>query len=49
MSKKPSVSTFQDEWLSHEEYSKWINKTIKPTEARCIQKPLIFLVWEWLP
>ena len=34
MSKKPSVSIFQDEWSSDEEYSKWIYKTTNTAEVR---------------
>ena len=33
---KHSVSTFQDEWLCDENYSSWIAKAPRPTQARCV-------------
>ena len=31
-----SNSTFQDEWLCNDKYSKWVVKTNQLTEARCL-------------
>ena len=34
--KTRSKSTFQDEWLCNDKYSKWVVKTNQPSEAFCI-------------
>ena len=34
--KTHSKSTFQDEWLCNDKYSKWVVKTNQPSEACCL-------------